>query len=937
MKYSKYAYFGVVFFIIISSAIALNTTIEFKNNIIYKITSDPITVDFTFSNNNTCSGESVVFTSTVSDDGSFTYLWDFGDGSTSTQENPSHDFQATGCGTEDFNVTLTVTDDIDDNQPISTVNHDVTVKRTPEISFSDTNPGAAGPFNNCGNANSSSQFMVNVGNNSTSSSCITTYTIGWGDGASDTNVSFPFSHNYDGFGEYDMTITAIGDNGCQAQKVYTVKNSSNPSGGISGPGDTLNLCAPSGDIQFEITNWGDNTLDTTYEVGYGDGTTVNYTQTELVGSSFYNNTSPSNSLPFPIIPHSYTESSCPGDFVAQLWIRNACAPEPDPATLPNIRIIISPEANFTAPEKGCLNVAVPFINTTVSGFGYNCSLNVEYTWDFGDNSTPVTTSSNENIDHTFNNPGTYIVTLEADNYFCDVSVYSQEICIEGPINPEFTVDNNEGCAPFSTIFNNTTNVNDQCSDSTFKWVIQYTPDYCGTSNGATFINGTTINSEIAEIQFTTSGTYQVSLEGTNPCGITLSTPQEIIVKAPPEVAISPIENFCETISIINPTATVNSCGPDTATYIWSLNIGESPTDWEFVNGTNENSEFPEISFYTPNNYILSLSVSASCGTTTATETFEILPVPTIINTVFEQTLCSETSTEEIIFESSDPNTSYTWTGSSGSDNILGVIASGNSNTIPSHTLTLDSGTTGTVIYTVTPFIVDECLGDSFQFTITVNKAPVITTQPTDGAYCINGSAQELTFMLSGTAIGTTGYQWYYNDTGNNDPTDANSTAVASPEGQEANYQPPTDSTGTLYYFCVISFSGAGSCNEITTAPAAIEVVPNVEISGESPLSQTLCSGATPEDLSFITDSGGTGTIIYQWYASDDIIIDASDAAVGTNTTVFNPGVQSPGAYYYYVTVDVDESLGCADVSSAIFTIEVIEDPEVVITPSEQTI
>ncbi|WP_170235082.1 hypothetical protein, partial [Bizionia gelidisalsuginis] len=110
-----------------------------------------------------------------------------------------------------------------------------------------------------------------------------------------------------------------------------------------------------------------------------------------------------------------------------------------------------------------------------------------------------------------------------------------------------------------------------------------------------------------------------------------------------------------------------------------------------------------------------------------------------------------------------------------------------------------------------------------------------------------------------------------------------------------------------------------------------------EISGESPLSQTLCSGATPEDLSFITDSGGTGTIIYQWYASDDIIIDASDAAVGTNTTVFNPGVQSPGTYYYYVTVDVDESLGCADVSSAIFTIEVIEDPEVVITPSEQTI
>ncbi|WP_170234477.1 hypothetical protein, partial [Bizionia saleffrena] len=117
----------------------------------------------------------------------------------------------------------------------------------------------------------------------------------------------------------------------------------------------------------------------------------------------------------------------------------------------------------------------------------------------------------------------------------------------------------------------------------------------------------------------------------------------------------------------------------------------------------------------------------------------------------------------------------------------------------------------------------DCNATSNPVTITVNEGPSVDTQPMDGAYCINGSAQELTFTLSGPATGTTSYQWYYNETNTNDPTDANSTAVASPEGQEANYQPPTDSTGTLYYFCVISFSGAGSCNEITTAPAAIEV------------------------------------------------------------------------------------------------------------------
>jgi len=57
------------------------------------------TVDFTY----VAEGLSVTFTSVVTN--TDTYLWDFGDGGTSTEANPVHIYEASG----DFDVTLTVT------------------------------------------------------------------------------------------------------------------------------------------------------------------------------------------------------------------------------------------------------------------------------------------------------------------------------------------------------------------------------------------------------------------------------------------------------------------------------------------------------------------------------------------------------------------------------------------------------------------------------------------------------------------------------------------------------------------------------------------------------------------------------------------------------------------------------------------------------------
>src|SRR5688572_16959507 len=72
--------------------------------------TNPI-VGFSIANNDGCSGTTMQFLASVNA-GSFpfTYNWDFGDGTTSSEQNPTHVFDTIGCGVADFSVTLTVTD-----------------------------------------------------------------------------------------------------------------------------------------------------------------------------------------------------------------------------------------------------------------------------------------------------------------------------------------------------------------------------------------------------------------------------------------------------------------------------------------------------------------------------------------------------------------------------------------------------------------------------------------------------------------------------------------------------------------------------------------------------------------------------------------------------------------------------------------------------------
>lgn len=863
----------------------------------------PPTVDFAF-NNNDCSATPVQFTATVSGNGPYTYDWNFGDGTSATSQNPSHIYDAFGCGVSNFTAILTVTDA---NGCTATRTRTVTVEQRPNLAFVDLDAQFTPPFDNCGNNTVDPEYTINVGNASTSTACITSYDIAWGDGTSETNVTFPITHTYANLGSFNMVITGYSDSGCNATESILVKNSSNPIGSIISPGNTVNLCLPINELGFQIGSWAANPPDTTYFIDFGDGVTENYTQDDLIAAiANYDPDNPSAADPFPI-PHEYTESSCPSsNYTVTLIISTSCGQTF--LTAGPIIILSRPEVDFEYDSPGCLNTAIQFTNLTEGGYGPNCVEQTAHAWDFGDG----TTSTLENPTHIYTAPGTYSVTLTEEN-FCGVTdPVVKTICIEPELVPAFSVDNNTGCIPLTVLATDTTDLSQSCGDDTYLWEVVYTSDFCGLSESWEFTNGTDENSENPSFQFNTAGTYELIMTVTNSCG-DFTTSEIIEVKRPPTATISPIIDACGTATF-NPQVTVDTCAPatDTITYSWSFPGGTPATSDQLDPGS--------VTYTSVGDYTVTFRVTNACGITTVTEDFSVNQLPTITNTDLTQTICSGILTSEINLTSDNTNTTFTWS-SNNPVGLSGFIPNGTTNTIPAQTLINSTANAVTLIYTVTPEI-NGCVGAPVNFEIIVETAPVITTQPLSNELCQNGTADDLSVAFQG--VGTPNYQWYENT------VDDNTTGTPIAGETSPTFTPPTDTVGTLYYYVVITFS-TGGCNEIVSDTASIAVANTTQVDTQPLDTQTLCVGGVSEELS-IGVSGGAGVASYQWFSNTTNTNTGGTLIPGaTASTYIPPAFTNTGTFYYYVEVSYTSS-GCAGLTSEVSEIIIVDDPVVTTEP-----
>ncbi|MFO7923214.1 MAG: PKD-like domain-containing protein, partial [Bacteroidales bacterium] len=186
----------------------------------------------------------VNFTNIGSSGAAFSYLWEFGDDNTSTQENPSHTYQQHG----EYEVTLTVSNE----------NCETSVTRTITVQP----PFPVADFNEV--APDCSPHTVSFVNNSEYGIA---YRWEFGDGAMSTEAE-P-THTYHAPGEYRIKLTVYGDGNLQDEKTSFVTVYVSPIAFLN-VAPTFVYAGDQHVATFNLSQDGD-----TYLWDFGDGTTSN--------------------------------------------------------------------------------------------------------------------------------------------------------------------------------------------------------------------------------------------------------------------------------------------------------------------------------------------------------------------------------------------------------------------------------------------------------------------------------------------------------------------------------------------------------------------------------------------------------------------------------------------------------------------------------------
>ncbi|EDP97158.1 T9SS C-terminal target domain-containing protein [Kordia algicida OT-1] len=751
------------------------------------------------------------------------------------------------------------------------------------------------------------------------------YTIDWGDGTpnfvgSDWGL---LDHDY-APGTYNMIYTIEGNNNCTTVQEYIVFIGSNPAVLFGSAGNDGVICSGSS-LTIPIDGTENNPPETTYTISFNDGSP----------DEVYNHPPPEN------ITHVFTTSSCgtssngfSNSFSATMVAENLC--RSTEVQLVPIYVATQAEAEFSGPtDIVCTDTEVCFQNSStgneINGGNGSCDTSPSIVWDISPNTftlgngsqlgddfdttnTNLWSSGSDELCINFTAPGTYTIALTAGNT-CGIDTTTQTICVEAPVNPQFTLSSDNGCTPLDVTTTNNTDESTSCNPPTYEWQVTYTADFCGTGPEVwSFTNGTSATSANPSFNFVTPGTYTIQLIGTNEaCGSETSS-QQVIVKQPPTVSINPIDDLCNANSI-NPTAMIANCTDDPSSVTYS---------WQFAgaNTTSSNLESPgTIDYPSPGTYTVTLQVTNDCGVSEmAMETFTIQEVPVITNTDLTQDICSGASSAEINLTSTNPSTTYTWTATA-TAGISGFITAGTSSTIPSQIITTSNTSSGTVTYTVTPSI-NGCDGTAVDFIITVNPAPEITTQPQSSTVCQNGTPITLSVATSGVSAQ---YQWFSNT------IDSNTGGTPIAGATNADFDPPTGTVGVLYYYCEITFT-SGGCSSLNSQTARVEVTPNASITSQPTATQSLCVGSTIDSPLSVAFTGGTGTVSYQWFSNTTNSNTGGTSISGaTNSDYTPPTFTTAGNYYYYVELSFAGS-GCDDIISDVAEIIVVDLPIINMQP-----
>ena len=361
------------------------------------IVNQDFVADFSMDTSQGCEGSTVQFQDS-SKPSPNDWQWDFGDGNSSTQKEPSHTYTDTGS----YSVTLIASNSGGCSDTL-TIADTIDVLPDPEVGFTiSDSSGCSLPF--------APSFT-----DTTSQAMDWDWAFGDGDSAS---VAAP-SHSYDSAGIFDVTLTVTDSNGCQATSTDSAAiNIVEPEADFTV--DTSRGCAPL-TVNFSDQSFSKETISS-WDWGFGDGS----------GSTSQN---PS---------HTYSDT---GSYTVKLAIENVEGCNDTVIKTDTIEVGMPPKAGFKPTDTaGCHPFTVPFTDTS-------SAYTDEWQWDFGDGGS----AGQPDPSHTYNVVDTFDVQLVAGFNGCYDTV-TQSAAIEVlPPKAQFDVSSPVACdTPHTVSFSNIT-------------------------------------------------------------------------------------------------------------------------------------------------------------------------------------------------------------------------------------------------------------------------------------------------------------------------------------------------------------------------------------------------------------------------------------------------------------------------------------------------
>jgi len=711
------------------------------------------------------------------------WRWDFGDGTISTAQNPTHlfgNYQSYTVSLTTSSAQCTNTDSI--IVAISNDSADFTVNKN------------TGCRNEIFSFNNTIADKTNIAN----------YYWDFGDGITDSSsTSDTVRHSYQNGGLYTISLTVEDINGCVSTKTQTGLLF------ISAPNAAFSLSTAGGcsnqPVQFTDSSTG-NISDWYWD--FGDGNTRTFTSAPTNITHTYNSTG--QYLPILVVVDS---ANCSDSSMISF-----------PVT------ISQPVADFTAANFiTCPNDDVKFQNISVGE-------NLTYSWNFGDSSS----SNAETPVKQYTGDGDYTATLiVTDAFGCTDTVIKQNYIQVKTVTAAFsTIDTNGLCIPYRSIFANTSvNAN------------RYAWDF-GDGGFSTTAN--------PNYYYSTAGTFFAKLSAFRSATCLSTDSVRIRINAPSGVLSYLPQNGCAPLQV-----SFNVVTNDKVSYIWDFNDGTSYTS---------NNAAVNYTYEIPGNFVPRVVLKDSLGCAVPLFSEDTIRLySTIVNfKAADPVVCNGEPVQFMDSSFSEsPVLSRRWYFGDGSFST---------DVNPVHQYATAGNYTVKLVVTTRYGCQDSMVRNSY---IRVYRKPAVSISGNDAAYC--GAA---TINFTGNQLNTDNgpviWKWNFGN--------GNVSSEKNPPAQQFN------NPGSFVVQLTASYNEG--CADTAISTVTIKPLPDVFAGNDT----MLCAG-TSLQLS------ASGADLYTWQS----------AAALSCTICSNPVINTIDDVYAYVTASNSE--GCIKTDSVFISVK----------------